>query len=113
MRLVNEIFVERLTDALDRAAIQLASNNGRTDHLTHIVDLAVGDDLTLTGFGVDLDLTDVTTIGPSGCASCGTRLHNDALFRLQFGDVAQFNSDIRSLNREACLRIVEVLKGRL
>ena len=59
---VDRVLVERLADALRDAAVHLAVDDHRVEHLPEIVDHDVAVDRHLAGLGIDLDLDRVRAV---------------------------------------------------
>ena len=55
-------FHQRLAGALHDAAMELALDQQRVDHVADIVNRGVADEAHLAGVGVDLDLADVAAV---------------------------------------------------
>ncbi len=82
------MLVERLADALDHAAMDLAGDQHRVHHHTEIIDRDIAVDRGDAGLRVNLDLGQVAAIGEGPLVDLGGRLgiHAcDALGRSRHG----------------------------
>ena len=60
---VNHFFIQRLTDRLHDAAVNLSVDQHRVDHLAAIIDRDVTQKLDVAGFAIDFDDDDVRAEG--------------------------------------------------
>ena len=62
---VDEALAQRLPDALDGAAFELADHDHRIDDAPDVVDRPVAVELHGAGIGIDFDFADVAAVGPA------------------------------------------------
>ena len=60
------MLAERLADALDDAAMDLAVDDHRIDRAADVIDGGIADQFDDAGLGVDFDLADMAAIGEGG-----------------------------------------------
>src|SRR6202171_3475239 len=107
--IVGDALVQRLTNALRDAAVNLSRHQRRIDGDADVVDGGVAHDLADAGFRIDLDLADMRAVRPARSVDLAFAIHAQARAVLFFRDVEQSNSLVGADHREHAVAIFDVL----
>jgi hypothetical protein len=111
--IVAHVLAERLADALDGAAVELAAHDHRVDDAADIVRRGVGDDVDDAGLRVDLDLADMTAVRPARPVHGARRVDEDAVLGLTVGELEEADTAVGADDPEDTLAVFDVGFGRL
>src|SRR4029453_9149544 len=106
--IVDDRFGERLADALDGAALDLAFDEQRVDHAPDVVHRRVGRDFDRAGLGIDLDLADVTAVGPRCVGDLAGRGDDDATVALASREVEEADATVGAGDNVFAIGVFEV-----
>jgi len=99
LTVIGHLLAQRLADALDGAAVQLAAHDHRVDDAADIIGRDIGDDLDGAGLRIDLDLADMAPLGQLGpstllvasmkmrCSGCRSASSKRPMLRSVAGDL--------------------------
>ena len=99
---------QRLADALHRAAVDLAFDDGGADDAADVVDRGIGHHRHLAGGRVELNLADMAAVGPGRAAGGGGVGGGDAATRLARGQLEQADAQIGAGDLEAAFAVFDV-----
>ena len=108
---VQQVFAQRLADALHRAAVKLAAHDHRIDDTADIVDRGIGQHLDVPGLRIHFHLGDVAAIGPGGARDGVGRFQVDALRWLPAREREQVNFDISADHVERGVGKLQIISG--
>ena len=108
LRVVGHALAQSLADALDRAAFHLAAHDGRAHDAADVVDRGVGHDLHVARGGVDFDLANVATIGPTRRTGLGAAFGQQHRRRLAPREIEQVDRQVGAGHRETTGRVFDV-----
>src|ERR1700681_3466177 len=109
---IDEPLAQRLSDALRRAALELADDDHGIDDAAHVVDRPVAGQLNRARLRIDFDFADVAAVGPGGTGDGARRVEHNALLRLPAGDLEQANAPIGTGDAEHAVAVFDVTGRR-